>query len=127
LAKAKRRSAQRASQKQHQKHQHKGKRQAPTDALLKEADMQTRAIMRLETYKRLMYSGIAIGALLIGYGFFAGGGTTMGVIGIVLAVICTPLAIVLYIGIRNGKRNVDKILDAYKAEHGVLPQEKAEG
>lgn len=89
--------------------------------------MQTRAIMRLETYKRLMYSGIAIGALLIGYGFFAGGGTTMGVIGIVLAVICTPLAIVLYIGIRNGKRNVDKILDAYKAEHGVMPQEKAEG
>ncbi len=96
------------------------------DPLLQEADAQTRAIMRAETYKRIAYSGIAIGAILIGWGFFGGGTRAWGITGIVVLVISIPMSIFLYLGVRNGKKNVDRILAEYSRRHGQSPQTREE-
>ena len=43
-----------------------------SDPLLKEAQDQTRALMRLQAYKRLAYSLVAIGVILVWWGLVGG-------------------------------------------------------
>lgn len=88
------------------------------DALLKEANAQTKAIMRLEVYMRAAYSVVAIGVLLILWGFVGSSQLGWGIAGIVCVALGVPAAIVLHTGIDHGKKNVNKMLDDYELIHG---------
>ncbi len=87
---------------------------AQREALIDEADKQTRAIMRLEVYKRLSYSVVAVGALLIYSYVFQHAAFWTYALGIVCIVFGAAAAIVLYIGVRNAKKNVKRILEAVR-------------
>ncbi len=99
----------------------KGERAPARMPLLREAELQTQAIMRLEAWKRLAYSGLAVGAILVGWGFYGTGGRQAGIAGVLLIALSIPAAVVLFLGIRNAKRNVDRMIEAYEAEHGKVP------
>ncbi|MGN0056084.1 MAG: hypothetical protein ACI360_06610 [Atopobiaceae bacterium] len=88
------------------------------DAMLKEADAQTRAIMRLETYQRAAYSVVAIGVLLMLWGFVGSSDFGYGIAGIVCVILGVPAAAILHTGIDHGKKNVEKILKDYDIVHG---------
>ena len=93
-----------------------------------EARMQTKALGTLSVYRRIAYSGIAIGAWLIYlsiYGSLSSTtmATTLLVIGIILLVISVPIAGILYIGISRGKQNVEKIIKELEKNS---PQAKVE-
>lgn len=96
------------------------------DPLLREAELQTQAIMRLDVYKRIAYSLVAIGAVLVGVGFFGGLGTTWGVVGIVLLVVGIPASAVLYVGTKHGRQNVENMIYDYDLKHGTSEQHKRE-
>lgn len=97
-----------------------------SDALLQEANAQTKAIMRLQVYKRAAYSLVAIGVLMMLWGFVGGAGTSWGIGGIVCLVLGIPCSIVLYIGIKHGKQNVNNMLDDYAILHGQKPATREE-
>lgn len=101
-------------------------RRETTDPLLKEAELQTKAIMRLDVYKRIAYSLVALGVVLIGVGFFGGLGTTAGIVGIVLAVIGIPCSVILYIGTKHGRQNVENMIYDYDLQHGTTEEHKRE-
>ena len=84
--------------------------------LVVEARMQSKALGTLAVYRRLAYSVVAIGALLIYWSVYADGGTVQLVIGILLLVVAVPCAALLHIGISHGKANVQKIIDALQQE-----------
>ena len=92
------------------------------EALVREADMQTRAIMRLEVWKRLSYSMIAVGVLLGYWNLEAGGPDWAFPLAIVLLVVLGLTSVVLYLGVSRAKENVKHILDAadvdLDARHG---------
>lgn len=83
------------------------------EALLQEAQMQTKA---LATIRKWFLGAMGISALgmLITYFGYAGSTphTVMSVFGIILTVISTMAAGVINFAIRNGRNNVQKILDA---------------
>ena len=96
--------------------------------LVVEARMQTKALGTLSVYRRIAYSGIAIGAWLIYLSIYGSlSSTTMAtmllVIGIILLVISVPIAGILYIGISRGKQNVEKIIKELEKNS---PQAKVE-
>lgn len=122
MAKKKRQGAQRRRQ-QRVRRQTAG-RPETRDPLLREADQQTKAIMRLDVYKRIAYSLVALGVVLVGMGFFGGMGTTAGVVGIVLVVVGAPCSVVLYIGTKHGRQNVENIIAAYDQQHGTTEEHK---
>ena len=97
-----------------------------TDPLLKEAQDQTKALMTLQVYKRLAYSAVAIGTILILWGFFAGGGRAAGIAGIVVLVLGIPSSYILHIGIKHGQQNVRNMLDDYEIMHGKKPSTREE-
>lgn len=99
-------------------------RPEPKDPMLQEAELQTKAIMRLDVYKRIAYSLVALGAILVGVGFFGGLGTTAGIVGIVLLVIGIPCSVVLYIGTKHGRQNVENIIYDYDLRHGTTEEHK---
>lgn len=99
-------------------------RTEPKDPMLVEAEMQTKAIMRLDVYKRIAYSLVAIGAILIGVGFFGQLGTTAGVVGIILLGLGVPSSAVLYIGTKHGRQNVENIIYDYDLKHGTTEEHK---
>ena len=83
--------------------------------LVVEARMQLKALGTLSVYRRIAYSGIAIGVWLIYlsiYGSLASENTSSIalIVGIVLLVISTPFAGILYVGISHVKKNVEKII-----------------
>jgi hypothetical protein len=80
------------------------------DPLLAEARAQTLAIQRLETWLRLVYSALALAALLGYWGFAEGGGTVPGVAGVILGIIAFICVIVLRTGIAHGRANVEAML-----------------
>ena len=82
------------------------------EALIQEADKQTQAIMRLEVYKRLSYSVVAVGALMIYTRVFQHATFWVLVLGAFCVVVGALAAIVLYVGVRNAKANVKRILKA---------------
>ena len=80
--------------------------------LVREAKLQTDAIQRLNVWLRLGYSLVAAGFIVGYWGFYGGGGTGFGVLGVVVLVLGAVLAVVLKVGTTNAKRNVRAILDA---------------
>lgn len=81
-------------------------------ALIREADRQTQAIMRLEVYKRIGYSVVAVGALMVYARVWQSAATWVLVLGVALMVLGGLFSAVLYKGIKNGKKNVRHILEA---------------
>ena len=95
------------------------------DDLIREAKLQTDAIQRLNVWLRIGYSLLAVGFILGYWGFYGGGGTAFGVLGVVLLVVGALVSAVLKVGTTNAKRNVRNILaaagvdlDEWALEHG---------
>ena len=91
--------------------------------LSKEAEMQIKALKKIEKWKNAALAISAIGVVLI-YTGFSGDEKNLflGILGIVLLIISTSSAIILNLGLRNGRRNVEKILhvlDSHVLDHGV--------
>ena len=82
------------------------------DPLVDEARAQTLAIQRLQVWLRLGYALLAASFLLGYWGFSEGGGIVAGVLGVVLGIISFAVVMVLRIGINNGRKNVNAMLDA---------------
>ena len=80
--------------------------------LVREAKLQTDAIQRLNVWLRVGYSLVAAGFLLGYWGFYGGGGTVPGVLGVVLLVLGALVSVVLKVGTTNAKKNVRNILAA---------------
>ncbi len=80
--------------------------------LVREAKLQTDAIQRLNVWLRLGYSLVAAGFIVGYWGFYGGGGTGFGVLGVALLVVGAVVSVVLKVGTTNAKRNVRAILDA---------------
>ena len=97
-----------------------------SDPLLKEAQDQTRALMRLQAYKRLAYSLVAIGVILVWWGFVGGSSRAAGIAGVVLVAIGVPSSAVLYVGIKHGKQNVENMLFDYEVQHAGRPSTREE-
>lgn len=98
--------------------------EAQREALIKEAHDQTAAILRLEVYKRLGYSAVAVGVLL-GYWNMWGGGPGWAMpVGVVLLLVGALVSFVLYMGISNAKKNVRAILTAAGVDPNMPKQEK---
>lgn len=96
------------------------------DPLLKEAQDQTRALMRLQAYKRLAYSLVAIGVILVWWGLVGGSSRAAGIAGVVLVAIGVPSSAVLYVGIKHGKQNVENMLFDYEVQHAGRPSTREE-
>ena len=97
-----------------------------SDPLLKEAQDQTRALMRLQAYKRLAYSLVAIGVILVWWGLVGGSSRVAGSAGGVLVAIGAPSSAVLYVGIKHGKQNVENMLFDYEVQHAGRPSTREE-
>lgn len=97
-----------------------------SDPLLKEAQDQTRALMRLQAYKRLAYSLVAIGVILVWWGLVGGSSRVAGIAGVVLVAIGVPSSAVLYVGIKHGKQNVENMLFDYEVQHAGRPSTREE-
>ena len=80
--------------------------------LIKEAQMQMDALRRLGNWQRGCLSIAVIGVILAVNGFYMNAGTLRGVFGIILAVLFSAMAIVIWTGRKNGKENVKRILEA---------------
>ncbi|WP_432631077.1 hypothetical protein [Brotaphodocola sp.] len=80
--------------------------------LIKEAQMQVDALRRLGNWQRGCLSIAVIGVILAVNGFYMNAGTLRGVFGIILAVLFSAMALVIWTGRKNGKKNVKKILEA---------------
>jgi len=68
--------------------------------------------MRLEVYKRIGYSVVAVGALMVYACVWQNAAMWVLVLGIALMVLGALFSAVLYKGIKNGKKNVRHILEA---------------
>lgn len=79
--------------------------------ILREAQMQSGALARLGTWKRLAYSLMAIGFLLGLWGI-NGGVASVVVVSVVCLVLGVPASIVLTVGVNRGKANVKNMLAA---------------
>jgi hypothetical protein len=103
-----------------------GARHEASDPLLREAQAQTRALMRLQVYKRLAYSLVAIGVILAWWGLVGGSSRAAGIAGVVLVAIGVPASAVLYVGIKHGRTNVENMLYDYEVQHGGRPSTREE-
>lgn len=82
------------------------------DDFVREAKLQTDAIQRLNVWLRIGYSLLAAGFIVGYWGFYGGGGTGFGVLGVVVLVLGVAVSVVLKVGTTNAKKNVRAILDA---------------
>lgn len=80
--------------------------------LVREAQLQTKAIQRLYVYLRIGYSLDAIGFLLAYWGFYGGGPESAGPVGIICLVIGVPVSVLFKLGTIGARRNVAHILKA---------------
>ncbi|MCH3949201.1 MAG: hypothetical protein LKI40_07975 [Olsenella sp.] len=80
--------------------------------LIREAKLQTDAIQRLNVWLRLGYSLVAAGFIVGYWGFYGGGSTGFGQLGVVLALVGAVLSVVLKVGTTNAKKNVQAIMAA---------------
>lgn len=82
------------------------------DDLIREARLQTDAIQRLNVWLRLGYSLVAAGFIVGYWGFYGGGGTGFGALGVVLLVAGAVMSVVLKVGTTNAKKNVQALMAA---------------
>lgn len=94
----------------------KRERTPEQDQLVMEAHMQTQALQTLRVWLRIAYSAIALGFLLSWWIYMMGGPQQFGWVGIVLLVVGVLCAVPLHIGIKNGQKNVEKMLEVLKEE-----------
>ncbi|MBR2812237.1 MAG: hypothetical protein IKD69_12745 [Solobacterium sp.] len=86
-------------------------------ALIEEAQMQSKALQRIGQWRTIALFLAAVGVVFAWLGFSRTDiHWIVGVFGILMTVISFLLALVFNIGIRNGNRNVQKILDAAEKE-----------
>lgn len=80
--------------------------------LSKEAKMQICALKKISTWKMIAIAFSTIGVALA-YAGMAGTDRNifLGISGIILMIISAGCAVVLNLGLKNGRRNVEKILD----------------
>ena len=97
------------------------------DDLIREAKLQTDAIQRLNVWLRIGYSLLAVGFILGYWGFYGGGGTGFGALGIVVLVIGALLSLVLKVGTTNAKKNVKAIMAAAGVDLDAKPARPAKG
>ncbi|MEE1043976.1 MAG: hypothetical protein U0L51_00635 [Olegusella sp.] len=94
---------------------------AEREQLIAEADRQTQAIMRLEVYKRLAYTGVVAGALLIYWENYLKGAAWFVPAGIALLAVCGFASVILTVGIGNAKKNVKAIMVAAGVDLDSVP------
>ena len=97
---------------------------AEKEAWLKEAKMQMQAIATLEKYNMASLATAGVGAALCYFAVTAANRNPLFIVcSLILAVFGAVSSMVLNLGIRNGKRNVEKILNAVegKEEKVVIP------
>lgn len=82
-------------------------------SLSKEAEMQLAALKTISRWKTLSLAISAVG-VAITYASFAGTERKLflGIFGILVIIIGVICALILNLGLKNGRRNVEKILDA---------------
>lgn len=88
--------------------------------LAEEAKMQTTALKNIGRWKNIAVAFSAVGMAAV-YAGFAGDERNLflGIIGAVVITVSIGIALVLNLGIRNGKRNVKKMLDLLSKGTGV--------
>ena len=97
---------------------------AEKEAWLKEAKMQMQAIATLEKYNMASLATAGVGAALCYFAVTAANRHPLFIVcSLILAIFGAVSSMVLNLGIRNGKRNVEKILNAVegKEEKVVIP------
>lgn len=94
--------------------------------ILREAQLQSAALARLGTWKRLAYSLVAIGFVL---GLWGSSNGTMWaqVVAVICLVAGIPLSIVLTVGTSRGKQNVERMLEAAGVDVDELLRPRAKG
>lgn len=81
------------------------------EALKREADMQTKMIGNLVRWLRAALVLSSVGVVLAWWGFTGQGYRTgVGAAGALVTLLCMIAAVVINLGVKNGKRNVDKML-----------------
>lgn len=94
--------------------------------IIREAKMQVDAIARLDVWKRLAYSLVAIGFVL---GMW--GANVANTIGIAAGVLCLvagiPASVVLTVGISRGRNNVKHMLEAAGVDVDALLRPRSKG
>lgn len=94
------------------------------ESLSKEAEMQINALKKIRTWKTISIAVSTIG-VAAAYAGFAGQNRYLflGILGIVLIVLGIICAGVLNLGLKNGRRNVEKILNVLEGK--AMPEGKA--
>ena len=85
---------------------------ARREALIKEADLQVRAIMRMEAWKRIAYSLVAVGALLAYWQAYRDGPAWALVVGVAVLIVSVLAGLILYLVVNRAKMNVRAIMRA---------------
>lgn len=81
--------------------------------LMLEAELQLKALKKINIWKLAAIAFSTIGVALT-YAAFAGNSRNifLGILGIILTVVSLMAALLLNHGLRNGRKNVEKILNA---------------
>ena len=82
---------------------------------LDEARKQKEALARIGGWRRTLFLLAASLAALAVFGFQMSGWLVLGAAAAVAAAVCFLLACVVDLSIRNGRRNVEKILDSLQS------------
>ena len=83
--------------------------------LIKEAEMQSKALKTIARWRAIAMLAASLGVLLAYLGFTASPlNLFCGIAGIVLILLGAFAAVTFNVGIHNGRRNVERILDAAK-------------
>lgn len=84
--------------------------------LLKEAEMQTQALKKIRVWKMIAIAISTIGVALA-YAGMAGQNQSifLGILGIIVIIVSIGCAILFNLGLKNGRRNVEKMLEVLKA------------
>ena len=86
--------------------------------LIKEASMQAEALKWIGRWRTAALFVSALGVLFAWYGLSNGVPSMIaGILGILMTVIGFALAVVFNLGIRNGSRNVEKILNTAESDY----------
>lgn len=87
------------------------------DSLIVEAKMQTKALRKINGWKKLAIIVSTIGVAIAYAGFSTDPSRLfLGILGIFLALIGAAAAVIINLGLRNGRRNVEKIINVIENE-----------
>ena len=77
-----------------------------------EAEMQVAALSKINHWKNIALILSAVGVAVAYHGMADGiQNLFLGILGIIIIVVSTLIAVVLNLGLKNGRRNVSKILN----------------